>query len=137
MTELIAALACLWIVALAGWSAHEWGKKVAGNIALLLSLIGFTVTAIFDHSQPSKEQPAIQPDALMVKHVVSSLPASSLEPVGSSHEPTRFVASRNGRTFNAPTCSHYVPYIKGPIWYDSEESAKADGKRPCSECLKK
>lgn len=90
MTELLAALTCLWLLALSGWSAHEWGKKAAGSAALFLALVGFTATAIYERPAAVKEIPT-ESDALMVKHVAASLPASSvehpatpLEPLGSS-----------------------------------------------------
>lgn len=140
MTELIASLVCLWVVAITGWAAHEWGRKRIGTGCLFLALVGFSATAVFNREQHrERPQPTVQPDALMVKHVASSLPASSLEPVGTPLEPGApgtFVASRNGQTYHSPECSHYVPYIRGPIWYASEEDAKADGKRPCRECMK-
>ncbi len=140
MKEIFLELAGLWIVAIAGWMMHETGKKghrIAGTAALFCALVGFSLTALIHQEQHrDRPQPTIEPDALMVKHIAASLPASSLEPVGTTDEAHKYLASRNGKTYHTPECSHYAPYIRGPIWYDSEVSAKADGKRPCSECLK-
>lgn len=143
MKEILFELAGLWIVAIGGWMMHETGKnmsRVIGAAALFMALVGFSATAVINQ-EPHREVPrtTVEPDSLMVKHVATSLPASSLEPLGSNVEPAtaKYLASRNGRTYHSVDCTHYAPYIRGPIWYDSEESAQADGKKPCTECMKK
>ena len=115
---------------------RSWGYlcNTAGLLAFwIVGLMPSLVGVKRPENQPVR---SVEPDSLMVKHVALAEPASSLQPVGSSDEASKYIASRVGKTYHLPSCSHYVPFIKGGIWYDSEEAAKADGKRPCSECLK-
>lgn len=118
-------------------------RKRWGYLINTKGVICFWIAALMPYLHSHHEQnidhlaPAVELDAFTVKHVSPSLPASSLEPVGSRDEAGTFLASRNGKTYHLPTCSHYAPFIRGPIWYVSDKEAKADGKRPCSECLGK
>lgn len=116
-------------------------KKSWGYLINTTGLICFWIAALMPylhaHDEHNREhlKPTVEPDPLMIKHVAQVLPASSLEPVGSTDEAGTFLASRNGKTYHVPSCSHYAPHIRGPIWYHSEAEAAADGKKPCSECL--
>jgi hypothetical protein len=131
-TMIVATMAVLFGSQLALREKRNWGY-----LCNTMGLLGFWIVGLAPSlvASPEEPQPVVEPDALMVKHVASLPAASTLQPLGSSLEPGKYLASRNGKAYHVPTCSHYAPYIRGPIWYDTEEAAKADGKRPCSECL--
>lgn len=86
--------------------------------------------------RPHKE---FKEDERGLEHFVSlHAPASAIEHPASSMNAKAsqaFVASRIGSVYHLPSCSHYVPKIKGPIYYSTKELAEQDGKTPCRECL--
>lgn len=138
-TNVIVALIGMWGLAAVAWAFYECGRQRTARVMVFVVFAGFTLTTI-ESASPTVDAP--EPEA--VSRAVASLPASSverpalsLEPVGTSHEAAsvKYLASRNGKTYHLPSCSHYAPYIRGAIWYDSKAAAETDGKRPCSECL--
>lgn len=120
-----------------------WGSVMAfqlksryGYILNTAGLIAFWMAGLMPYIHQHQEGEIIPvPNTFTLNHVSLDRPVLNLAAAGSSLQDGAFLASRNGKTYHLPECSHYATKIRGPIWYASKDQAEADGKVPCSECL--
>lgn len=131
----VVGVVSLLIASVSGWALYIRGRHKAGNLSLLMALLGLSGMAL----TPYRDAPHAERRAPVAERRTPS--AVAITPVADYRdlpEWARFVASTrtDSSTYHAAGhCSKYGSTLKVVFAYRSEEEARSHDKRPCPHCI--